>query len=76
MCLCVLVCVDFGEKFLLRVKNVKPMKNSIFLKEDKKKGKIKEEMGSEGREGGEERERNGEKEFVFYFSLRFFEIGS
>ena len=32
-------------------------------------------MGSEGREGGEERERNGEKEFFFHFSLRFFEIG-
>ena len=32
MCLCVLVCVNFEDEILLRGKNVKPEKNSIFLK--------------------------------------------
>ena len=35
MCLCVLVCVNFGDEILLREKNVKPGKNSIFLKNGK-----------------------------------------
>ena len=38
MCLCVLVCVNFGDEILLRGKrNVKPGKNSIFLKKKKVK---------------------------------------
>ena len=36
MCLSVLVCVNFGDEILLREKNIKPEKNSIFLN----KGKI------------------------------------
>ena len=35
MCLCVLVCVNFGDEILLRGKNVKLGKNSIFLKKGK-----------------------------------------
>ena len=35
MCLCVLVCVNFGVEILLRGKNVKPGKNSIFMKNGK-----------------------------------------
>ena len=35
LCLCVLVCVNFGDKIMLRGKNVKPRKNSIFLKNGK-----------------------------------------
>ena len=35
MCLCVLVCVIFGDEIMLRGKNVKTGKNSIFLKNGK-----------------------------------------
>ena len=35
MCLCVLVCVNFGDEILLRGKNVKLGKNSIFRKKGK-----------------------------------------
>ena len=35
MCLCVLVCVNFGDEILLRGKNVKPGKSSILLKNGK-----------------------------------------
>ena len=36
MCSCVLVCVSFKDEILLRGKNVKPGKNSVFLKNGKK----------------------------------------
>ena len=34
-CDCVWLCVNFGDEILLRGKNVKPGKNSIFLKKGK-----------------------------------------
>ena len=36
MCLCVLVCVNFGDEILLRGKNVKIENNSIFPTKGKK----------------------------------------
>ena len=35
MCLCVLVCVNFGDEILLRGEECKPGKNSIFQKNGK-----------------------------------------